>query len=103
MKKILILASTFPRYPADSIRPFIFSLAKKYRQHGLQPVVLTHAFPDTNQKEMMGGVKVYRFRYFFRRWLWLSDPDGIPAALKRRRRAWLLLPLYLIAQFFHIR
>src|SRR5438034_378137 len=63
-KKILVLASTFPRWENDTTPPFVFELEKRLA-HDFDIFVLAPHFPGAKKQEKMEGVSVTRFQYFW--------------------------------------
>lgn len=63
--RICILTSNFPRWEGDSTTPFILNLAQDMAALGLHPEVLAPHALGAEKQEILGGVQVYRFRYFF--------------------------------------
>lgn len=63
--KVLMLTSSFPAYPEDYYGNFIFELSKALHGNGVDLVVLCPHHPDSQFSENWGGIKIYRFPYFF--------------------------------------
>jgi glycosyltransferase involved in cell wall biosynthesis len=72
-------------------------LAEKYELM----VVAPHA-PGAKLVERIGRIGVHRFRYFFSRWQKLAYDGGILANLKRNALNYLLVPLFVIAEFIKL-
>jgi len=97
-KKILVLSSTFPRWRADTGPGFVFDLARNYVRRGFKvDVIAPHAF-KAKIREEMGGVEIYRYRYFFERLQTLAYDGGIAARLKANKFNYLLIPWLFIFQ-----
>lgn len=97
--RILVLTSTFPRWPDDSEPPFVYQLCRRLRDDYDITVLAPHA-PGAKAYEQLGGIAVHRFRYAPETLELLAYEGGIPAKLKRSAALWLLVPVFLIAQFW---
>jgi len=99
--RVLITASTLPRWPGDAIPSFVLD----------QAVALTRSFPDMEVEilaphdagaahyEVMQGIPVHRFRYF---WPVAMQRLVYPAILPNIREHWWLtlqIPVFVVAQF----
>lgn len=100
MKKILILASTFPRFKDDKLPKFIFNYAKlltnEFEIHVLAPY-------DKGSKlfEIMDGIKVHRYKYFPGGG-GIAYKGGIMNNLKSNRLLFLQLPFFIFFQFIAV-
>lgn len=101
-KKILILTSTFPRWENDTLPPFVYELSRRLTDQ-FEVHLSAPAFPGAKKYEMMDGIHVHRFRYFFRRWERLAGSDGIIPTIQRNRAYLLLVPLFLLGQYLAAR
>jgi glycosyltransferase involved in cell wall biosynthesis len=101
MRSILVLTSTYPRWQGDTEPAFVHFLCRqlmgKYRV-----IVLAPHYPGSLGKETVEGVLVYRFRYFFPFAERLAYDGGIIENLKNNILKWLLVPFFLISQFFYV-
>ncbi len=99
MKKprLLVLTSTFPRWPNDHEPPFVYELARRLTDRFDVTVLAPHA-PGAARREVMDGVQVVRFRYAPERLEKLAYDGGIPTKLRQLPRLRLLVPIFLIAQ-----
>lgn len=97
--KILILTSSFPRFIGDHQGNFVFYLARGQVERGNSVLVLCPHIPKTPFREMMEGVEVIRFPYFFPYGLErLSSDSGMYSALRHSFLAWIQLPLFFLCQ-----
>lgn len=96
-KKLLVLTSTFPRWPGDDEPPFVFELCRRLNKDFDVWVMSPHA-PDTKTQEDLSGLTVIRFRYFFEWGESLAYQGGILAKLRNNRLRYLLVPLFLACQ-----
>ncbi|GJL79446.1 MAG: glycosyl transferase family 1 [Nitrospinaceae bacterium] len=100
--KVLVLATTFPRWAGDSEPPFVFDLTRQLAKNVSLWVLAPHA-PGANREEEIEGVRILRFPYFFpKRLQMLCYEGGILPKLKSRWSARLQLPFFLAAQFLAI-
>lgn len=100
-KRLLVVTSTFPRWRGDCEPPFVFELARRLTDHYEVMVLAPHA-PGAMRVEQMDGVSVHRFRYFFPPWEVLAYNGGIMANLKKSRLCYLLVPLFMLSEFFNL-
>jgi glycosyltransferase involved in cell wall biosynthesis len=71
MKKILVLASTFPRWSNDTTPPFVLELEKRLATEFEIHVLAPH-YKGARKKETMEGLTVHRFQYF-----WPASQQGL--------------------------
>lgn len=99
--RILVLASTYPRWPDDTLPPFVHELARRltgrYEMHVLAP----HAV-GCRTYEVMDGVQVHRFRYLPARFETLAYAGGMLPGLRRRPWRLLALPLFIGAEWLTV-
>lgn len=102
--KTLLVATTFPRWPADpGPAPFVFQLAKHLNRM-LPVVVLAPHYPGAARQENLEGVEVRRFQYLWpSRLETLADGQGIQNHLRRSWRARLEVLPFLLAEFHRLR
>ena len=95
---ILVLASTFPRFPGDQQPDFVLNLSQELAKQHRVIVVAPH---DQGAKihETMGALEVWRFPYFLPAGEILAYRGGMLNALRDNLGARLLLPWFLIAQY----
>ena len=99
---ILFLTSTFPRHAQDDQAPFVLEQAqfwlKAYPDDEIHVVAPDHHL--ANKSELLNGLRVHRFTYWWpRAWQYLA----YPAILSNLTKNFLLifqLPALLIAEFF---
>ena len=101
MRSILVLTSTYPRWQGDTEPAFVHFLCRRLTNK-YRVIVLAPHYPGARGKETVEGVLVYRFRYFFPFAESLAYDGGIIANLKNNILKWLLVPLFLTSQFFHM-
>jgi glycosyltransferase involved in cell wall biosynthesis len=101
-KSVLVLTSTFPRWPDDKDPPFVFELCRRLRSAFRVHVLAPHA-AGARAREELDGLAVHRFRYFVEKGEVLAygsghGGGGILANLKRQPWCYGLVPLFLGAQ-----
>lgn len=97
-QKILVLTSTFPRWLNDTDPPFVYELSKRLASSFDITVHAPH-YPGAKTNEIMNGIRVHRFRYFFQPLEKLAGSTGILPTLKRNKFYYLIVPFFLCAQF----
>lgn len=95
--KLLVVTSTFPRWHNDTDPPFVFELCKRMVAE-YDITVHTPSHHGALTKEVMQGIKVHRFRYFYSPFERLAGGQGIVPKLRRNKLYFLLLPFFLLAQ-----
>lgn len=102
--KVLVLASTFPRWAGDRQPTFILDLARALQRERIEVSVLAPADPAAPGSEDIDGIRVERFRYApLRRLETLAYGSGMLANIRGRPWRWLLLPLFLAAMVLRVR
>lgn len=97
-KSLLVVTSTFPRWENDTDPPFVMELCKRLVKKNIRIDVLAPHAPGTKTKEIMDGINVYRYKYFFSKWESLAYEGGILTKLKKNRLLYFLVPLFLLSQ-----
>lgn len=95
--RLLVLASTYPRWSGDPEPGFVHELAKRLTD-GFDVLALAPHSPCAKQREILDGVDVIRYRYAPERFETLVNDGGIVANLKRSRWKYLLLPGFVVMQ-----
>jgi glycosyltransferase involved in cell wall biosynthesis len=98
-KKLLVTTSTFPRWQNDTDPPFVHELAKRLTGD-FHVTVLAPNYPGALTREEMSGLKVYRFRYFFKKLELLAGSEGILPTLKKNSLFYLLVPFFLLGELW---
>ena len=101
--KILMLTSSYPKYPGDVTAPFIESIAQYSQARGHKVTVLMPFHPDLKRAPVENGVRFYQYKYALRRkwniWGYASSLEG---DVKVRKLIYLLLPFVLISSFWKL-
>lgn len=101
--KVLITASTFPRFAHDTEPRFILDLAEALQKY-CDVTVLAPSAPDTLNREVLNGVKVIRYRYFpVKRLETLCYPGAIVPRVKQKKIRALLIPFLFAALWMNVR
>lgn len=96
--RILVLASTYPRWPDDTLPPFVHELARRLVPEFEVHVLAPHT-AGAKTEATLDGVHVHRFRYLPARFETLAYGGGMLPGLRQRPWRLLALPLFLGAEF----
>lgn len=96
-RRLLVLTSTYPRWPNDREPGFVHELCKRLTGDFDVTVLSPHA-SGAMVEEIMDGVSVRRYRYAPASWETLVNNGGIVTNLKRQPWKWLLVPGFLLVQ-----
>ncbi len=94
---LLVLSSTFPRWPNDKEPPFVYELSRRLTQY-FNVIVLAPHCEGAKRMESFDKISVYRFRYCFDALENLCYQGGINARLKENPFRYLLLPGFFFFQ-----
>ena len=95
-RRLLVIASTYPRWSGDPEPGFVHELARRLTDCFDVTVLGPHA-PGAAFNEMLDGVRVVRYRYAPARLETLVNDGGIISNLQRKPWKWLLVPGFLVA------
>ncbi|MEI6590843.1 MAG: glycosyltransferase family 4 protein, partial [Actinomycetes bacterium] len=98
---LLVLASTFPAHPNDGTPAFVLDLAKREAKR-YSVTVLTPRVKGAAGREVIDGVAVVRYPYFFKRFEDLAD-GAILDNLKARRSRWIQVPALVFGLWLALR
>jgi len=96
---VLVLASTYPRWIDDPEPGFVHELCRRLTEH-FDVIALVPDAPGADPDGMFDGVEVVRFRYAPRAWQTLVNDGGIVGNLRRSIWKWLLVPSFVLGQYF---
>ncbi|MEK9179499.1 MAG: hypothetical protein AAB893_03460, partial [Patescibacteria group bacterium] len=102
--RLLFLTTTLPRFKGDSQSPFVLEQAVAWKKERPADDVIILAPGDTKAKsaEVIEGVKIERFTYFWpRRFQLLAYPALIPN-IKRNPLLLFQLPLLFLLEMFTV-
>ena len=97
LPRLLVLASTYPRWAGDPEPAFVHQLCVQLRDRFAITVLAPHA-PGAATREVLDGIDVVRYRYAPARWETLVHDGGIAGNLRRHRAKALLLPGFVLGQ-----
>jgi glycosyltransferase involved in cell wall biosynthesis len=98
MPRVLVIASTFPRWINDTEPSFVFDLYRYLHGKGLQIDVIAPHASGAEKHELLDGINVYRYQYFINDLQTLAYSGGILAKLKKNPLNYLLVPFLVCAQ-----
>ncbi len=99
--RLLVLASTFPRWKGDTEPRFVESLSYELAENLDVTVLVPHCRGAARQETLKDGdrkLEVRRFRYCFDALETLTYEGGMLSRVRRNPLRLLLLPLFLISQ-----
>lgn len=101
-KKLLVTASTFPRWEGDTEPRFVLDLAA-HMTDKYEITVLAPAAPKANDREILEGVQVIRYHYFpVHKWETLCYPGAIVPRIKEKKIRILLVPFLFLSLYYHL-
>ncbi len=92
--KVLFVTTAYQRYKDDVITPWLVKLIAKLQRHGIDTSVFAPSYKGLGN-QIINGVRIYRFRYFLRRYERLTHEETAVDRIKRG-------PLYLILTVFYL-
>lgn len=102
MEKLLVTASTFPRWEGDTEPRFILDLSEELTKY-YDVTVLVPAAPGAKMHEDMGHVHVIRYHYFpVHKWETLCYPGAIVPRIREKKIRVLLVPCLFISLYFKL-
>src|SRR3989338_9314442 len=103
MKVLVFASSAFPRWKDDAIPSFVSDLCSELAKGGVEVSALLPHHPGSALSEVVGGVKVHRFRYFFPSSMErLCYGAGIIPNMRQSILARLQLPFLVVSEFFSL-
>lgn len=101
-KRLLVTASTFPRWENDTEPRFVLDLCT-HMTDDFDVTVLAPAAVGAADKEVIEDVKVIRYHYFpIHKWETLCYPGAIVPRIKEKKVRMLLVPFLFISLYFHL-
>lgn len=101
-KKLLVTASTFPRFTGDTEPRFIYDLAMELNRY-FDVTVLVPSAPGVLNYEEMEGLKVIRYRYFpIKKLETLCYPGAIVPRIKENKMRIFLVPFLFAALWWNL-
>jgi glycosyltransferase involved in cell wall biosynthesis len=100
--RVLVVTSSFPRFPGDPSGVFILSLCKELQKLGIELEVLAPHDDGFKRHEFLEGIEVFRFPYFYpHRFQRLCYGAGILKNMKGSPLAVAQLPFFILAELFY--
>ena len=99
---LLVLSSTYPRWPGDTEPGFVHELSRRLTAYFDVTVLAPHA-PGSSRSENLDGVQVVRFRYFHSSMETLVNEGGIISNLRKNPWKFFLIPFFLAGLWLAIR
>ena len=100
--RLLVTASTFPRWKGDTEPRFVLDLCIALSEF-FDITVLAPASPGAKDQELLEGVKVIRYHYFpIHKWETLCYPGAIVPRIKEKKIRILLVPFLFIGLWFKL-
>lgn len=96
---MLILTSSFPRFQGDFAGSFVLELGDALKRKDLNIIFLAPHYPGIKLKEILQGMEVYRFPYFYPlRYQKLFRDGGFVYNLKISTLAKIEVPLFFVSE-----
>lgn len=100
--KLLVTASTFPRWEGDTEPRFVLDLCKELRSY-FDVTVLVPACPGAKDDEVLEGIRVNRYHYFpIHKWETLCYPGAIVPRIKEKKIRILLVPFLFLGLWIRL-
>lgn len=100
LPRLLVLTSTYPRWREDPEPAFVHELSRRLVSRFDVTVLCPHA-PGSMRQEFFDGVRVIRYRYAPEALETLVNDGGIVANLRLRKWKFLLVPGFILAQWWY--
>ena len=101
-KRVLVIATTFPRWENDTTPAFVYELSKRLQYNGFEIVVLAPHHVGAKKFEIMDGMKVYRFPYFWpAKYQKLAYNGGILPNIKQSNLAKIQVPFLVLSELYY--
>lgn len=102
MKKVLITASTLPRWKGDSEPRFVLDFAKAI-SNKYEVTILVPWSKGAQEREKLEGINIIRYHYFpIRRCETLCYPGAILGRVKEKKIRGLLVPFLVLSQMMQL-
>ncbi len=92
--KVLFVATAYQRHKNDVVTPWLVELIAKLKRSGIDASVFTPSYKGLGN-QIINGVHIYRFRYFFKRYENLTHEETAVDRIKRG-------PFYLVLTVFYL-
>ncbi len=99
--KILILTSSYPKFPGDVTAPFIEAIAQFSQARGHTVTVVLPYHPDLKREPVENGVRFFAYKYaLHRKWNIWGYAASLQGDTRIRKQIYLLLPFVLLSSFW---
>ena len=100
---ILMLTSSYPKFPGDVTAPFIEGIARFTQKRGHRLTVVLPFHPDLRRPPVEDGLRFYTYPYTFRRnWHVWGYAASLEGDVRVRKLIYLLLPFVLVSSFWKL-
>ena len=99
VRTVLIVTSSYPKHEGEPSGIFLHHLSRQLVSAGWRVVVLAPNFPGGKSVQVLDGVEIRRFGYFFPRLQALCYRSGMLPNLKQSFWLWFQVPFYLATLF----
>ena len=93
--KIVSITTAFPRNENDVLIPWIIKLINLLKTKEAETEIFTSSYCG-RKSETSNNIKVFRFRYFFKKWEKLSHDMSVPEKLKSNKFYFFVLPFFML-------
>lgn len=93
--KVLYIATAFPRFEGDIITPWLVEVVRRLQAKGIKVELFTSSYKGLKSQELY-GIKIHRFRYFFKKWEALTHDETAVDRVKKGLLNKLLVPFYML-------
>lgn len=101
-KKLLVTASTFPRWEGDTEPRFVLDLCRNMIKWFDVTVLVPYA-PGAKEHEILEGVEIIRYHYFpIHKWETLCYPGAIVPRIREKKSRALLVPFLFAALYLQL-
>ena len=94
----MVLSSTYPADRQDTQPRFVHLLCANLVEQGFDVTVLAPNAPGLSALQQVDGVRIIRYRYFFRSCESLAYGSGILENLRNSPSKWMLVPFFFLGQ-----
>lgn len=101
--KVLVTATTFPRWQGDTEPPFVYHLSEYLSKKGFEMIILAPHHPGAKHVEKMGNLKVYRFPYFYpKKYQRLCYEGGALPNMEKSFLAKIQVPFLVLSELYYM-
>src|SRR3989338_2405183 len=98
--KVCVVTTSFPHYKGHHFGTFIWKMCEALARQNVTVRVVCPAVSEKTDDTSFAPVSLYRFTYFFTKYLLLSGGAGFLPSLRSSFLSLFLLPLYILSFFF---